>query len=402
MLCESGEACEEDTDCLKGTCDKKKNVCTSCIDGIRNGAETDIDCGTSKCPKCKTGLKCKHNFQCMSNKCVENRCVSCTNNLRDGNETDVDCGAAENGGCKRPCSVGMSCLVADDCVSGICKNSRCVAGSVTKLCSNKVRDLAPPGQTRSIQNKDSKKVEFKRKFDLKSQRYNVHPADETCVDGGGELCAEIGLRCGHHKACRSDDDCDVSLFCAHDEMGPSKHKDYGTCERCNKETCGYKHQCGLCSQGTRCRNDKDCHSGSCYVSEDSASSTRHKMRRGQLETNIVIWGSCVSCFNGIQDGFETDIDCGGTTCSRKCDVERYCKKHSDCRTKHCSEFSGRCISETRLERCTNGHLDLGEICIDGSGICRDLGKLCEEGEFCMENSDCSSSLFCDENTSKCT
>ena len=52
MLCHSGESCEEDTDCYKGTCDKKKKTCTTCKDGIRNGAETDVDCGTGKCPKC--------------------------------------------------------------------------------------------------------------------------------------------------------------------------------------------------------------------------------------------------------------------------------------------------------------------------------------------------------------
>ena len=100
--------------------------------------------------------------------------MSCKNNIRDGNETDIDCGAAGNGGCERPCAVGMHCLRAEDCVSGICgRDSKCVAGNVTKMCSNKIVDMAPPAQTRPLKGskKDDKKSSFKRKFDKKTEMY---------------------------------------------------------------------------------------------------------------------------------------------------------------------------------------------------------------------------------------
>ena len=212
------------------------------------------------------------------------------------------------------------------------------------------------------------------------------------MDGGGEICAEIGLLCAQHETCRVDADCDVSLFCAKKNL-----KDpIGLCERCTNETCGYKHRCGSCSIGTRCKIDNDCHSKLCFVSESAISSAKKmKKRRGQFETETVIWGSCVSCHNGVRDGLESDVDCGGPNCRERCDVGRYCKKHSDCHSKHCSEESGRCISETRLERCTNGFLDFGEVCVDGSGICREIGKLCDEGGFCEQDEDCASGLYCE-------
>lgn len=43
----------------------------SCIDGIKNGQETDVDCGGPTCPKCAAGEQCQTNADCVSNKCVD-------------------------------------------------------------------------------------------------------------------------------------------------------------------------------------------------------------------------------------------------------------------------------------------------------------------------------------------
>ena len=70
-----------------------------------------------------------------------------------------------------------------------------------------------------------------------------------------------------------------------------------------------QHRCGSCSIGTRCKIDNDCHSKLCFVSERIPSAKKMKKRRGQFETETVIWGSCVSCHNGVRDGLESDVDC---------------------------------------------------------------------------------------------
>ncbi|HEX5062640.1 MAG TPA: VCBS repeat-containing protein, partial [Kofleriaceae bacterium] len=49
-------------------------------------------------------------------------------------------------------------------------------------------------------------------------------------------------------------------------------------------------------------------------------------------------GTDPTCSNGIKDGLETDVDCGGGTC-RRCAGLRHCEAASDC-------FSGLCAADT--------------------------------------------------------
>lgn len=41
-----------------------------CSDAIKNGAETDVDCGGGTCPKCGTGRFCSSASDCVSGRCV--------------------------------------------------------------------------------------------------------------------------------------------------------------------------------------------------------------------------------------------------------------------------------------------------------------------------------------------
>jgi hypothetical protein len=47
---------------------------------------------------------------------------TCTDGLRNGNETDVDCGGGTCGGC----AAGKDCQAGSDCLSGVCSAGRCV------------------------------------------------------------------------------------------------------------------------------------------------------------------------------------------------------------------------------------------------------------------------------------
>ncbi len=91
----------------------------SCADGLQNGAETDVDCGGS-CPKCATGNSCALGTDCASGYCnASKKCATkpatCKDGLKNGTETDVDCG----GSCPK-CASGKSCGAAADCASGYC------------------------------------------------------------------------------------------------------------------------------------------------------------------------------------------------------------------------------------------------------------------------------------------
>jgi hypothetical protein len=89
----------------------------ACDDNIRNGDETDFDCGGS-CGPCDIGSRCKLDADCDEGLCKSGTCepFACANSTRDNQETDVDCGGGE---CRK-CAGGRKCVTDDDCFSGMC------------------------------------------------------------------------------------------------------------------------------------------------------------------------------------------------------------------------------------------------------------------------------------------
>lgn len=57
--------------------------------------------------------------------------VTCSDGIKNGTETDVDCG----GKCSR-CTDGRTCSVANDCVSGTCTGGTCVTCADKQLCGS--------------------------------------------------------------------------------------------------------------------------------------------------------------------------------------------------------------------------------------------------------------------------
>ena len=51
-------------------------VARACLDGVKDGMETDIDCGGSQCPKCAGGKACIRPLDCASGTCTAGRCVA--------------------------------------------------------------------------------------------------------------------------------------------------------------------------------------------------------------------------------------------------------------------------------------------------------------------------------------
>jgi hypothetical protein len=89
----------------------------ACHDRVRDGNETDVDCGGDRCAPCAAGMGCGDPTDCQSNACDEGGCrgATCVDGVRDGFESDVDCGAA----CPK-CGGGQTCANGSDCVSGTC------------------------------------------------------------------------------------------------------------------------------------------------------------------------------------------------------------------------------------------------------------------------------------------
>jgi hypothetical protein len=182
--------CLSNTDCaanhpMNPVCDVKQKKCVSCNDGVKNGKETDVDCGGPDCGAC-LGLPCdpargckNHTFctntgmhpdnVCCATQCGDKceACVklktgqpdgtcapipyptdpdgecsglggcgktpgqcACEDGLKNGDESDIDCGGSVCPGCAggKTCGNATDCSVsAQQCVNGTCCTSLCTA-----------------------------------------------------------------------------------------------------------------------------------------------------------------------------------------------------------------------------------------------------------------------------------
>ncbi|MDF3042367.1 MAG: hypothetical protein K0Q71_5073 [Thermomicrobiales bacterium] len=59
----------------------------TCVDGIMNGGESDIDCGGT-CPRCAVGQTCTSRNDCLSARCDTGTCKTCADNTECG--VDID------------------------------------------------------------------------------------------------------------------------------------------------------------------------------------------------------------------------------------------------------------------------------------------------------------------------
>ncbi len=124
--------CYNNDDCTSGQCDEQTHLCMGVEDHCSNGVfdqdlETDVDCG-KECSKCGTDKDCDSNTDCESGKCgLDNKCEapSCDDGIKNGYETDVDCGGA----CGEKCDNDKACITNDDCESGNCLFNVCSGSS---------------------------------------------------------------------------------------------------------------------------------------------------------------------------------------------------------------------------------------------------------------------------------
>ena len=287
-----------------------KPVCGGIICGnhVMDPSESDVDCG-GVCSPCPDGKNCGTNTDCMSNSCTLKKCgpPTCVDKAKNGDETDVDCG----GGCKTKCDDGKKCLVNEDCASKGCgKDFLC------SPCANMMKDNA-----------------------------------ETDTDCGGGTCAP----CVEMKQCKVNSDC-ATMVCTG-----------GVCNGCGntikdgKESdvnCGGP-DCSKCVDGKTCMAATDCASNGCLN------------------------GLCSLCGNGVQDLGESDVDCGGTAnpsmeiCPR-CDNGKVCVTTADCK-------NGTCGVTFRCGSCGDGLLNGDESDVDCGGTCP---TKCPEAKICNGDTDC--------------
>ena len=120
-----------------------------------------------------------------------------------------------------------------------------------------------------------------------------------------------------------------------------------------------------------------------------------------------IQNKCASCTDALQNGDETEVDCGGTRC-KPCEQGKTCLANSDCSTTFCvdgvccaeacsiqcfacniQDFIGECVPIDKYgEDLSYG---MGEACLVAEGeACTGGGGLClrATGQSCTANAEC--------------
>ena len=122
-----GASCTDDSTCNGGRCVAGACVAATATNGVKDGDETDVDCGGKVSPKCADGKTCGAAFDCTSQVCSGGTCAkpSPTDKVKNGDETDVDCGGASADAVK--CAAGKQCLKGSDCALATCRDTVCAA-----------------------------------------------------------------------------------------------------------------------------------------------------------------------------------------------------------------------------------------------------------------------------------
>ncbi|MGE5181863.1 MAG: hypothetical protein ACM31C_07365 [Acidobacteriota bacterium] len=123
-------SCTSNAQCPSGVCSGGYCRVPNCADGAQNGDETGIDCGgpSPYCVRCADGQTCAAGSDCASGVCSGGVCQapSCSDGLKNGSETDVDCGGSSCPGC----GLGRTCTSGNDCSSSVCGlNATCTCGN---------------------------------------------------------------------------------------------------------------------------------------------------------------------------------------------------------------------------------------------------------------------------------
>lgn len=361
-LCGPGQACEADTDCDTAVCDNGQCQAATCYDNVENGNENGVDCGGG-CPNsCMTAGPCEGPSDCDGDEfCNDGTCEAsaCDNEIQDTHETDIDCGGQD---CP-DCDDGSGCLQEEDCISGICD-----ADSMT--CAVPACD---DGE---------------------------HNGDETDTDCGGDTCNV----CPNGADCSDGDDC-ASMSC-----------DAGTCVAAScmdlilngGETdidCGGV-VCNPCMDDAECSMPVDCESGVCEMGVCVAPVCDDLVHNGD-ETDIDCGGSCdpcpvgdtcalgddceemvceftvcsaPDCFDLVMNGDETDVDCGGSSCG-PCDSGLDCTVPADCEEGVCD--MGSCALPLCDDLVMNGD-ETDEDCGNSCGATCIVGEMCDSGGDCTQ------------------
>ena len=381
----------------------------SCSDGIKNQGETGIDCG-GPCPACTNG-------------------PTCSDGIQNGDEEGVDCG----GSCPNSCGTSGTCkefgvsYVNDNTIrvyhkdngwsaqwQYVCLDGYCVAGE--KKDGYYYKDFkAALGQQYTIQFKAEDNAtgqylspEEKVTFTKEKCSFVVNDADPTCTDGiqnGGETGVDCGGPC---PACTTGPTCSDGI-----QNGDETGIDCGgscpnSCAAVGEGNCGefgishvndntvrvyhkdngwsasWQYVCldGYCVTGEKkdgyYYKDFDATLGQQYEIQFKAEDNATGQYLSPVEKVTFTKDKCSftggtepTCTDGIQNGDETGIDCGGSCPA--CSTEPTCNDGIQNGNETGVDCGGSCPACTTEPTCYDGIQNGDETGVDCGGSCAPCG-----------------------------
>jgi hypothetical protein len=327
-LCGEGAPCQGAQDCASALCHAGICQTPTPADGVKDNDETDVDCGGSKAPACADGKGCLVGADCTSGVCTGGICQAPTHTdgVRNGDETGLDCGGAS----APKCPTGQGCATDADCDNVLCDPN-------LKVC-------APPSYTDGLQN-----------------------GDETGVDCGGPNAPN---RCPTGQGCAADGDCN-NVLCDSTTTHlclPASHTDGLANGDETGVDCGGPTAPNRCPTGQGCASSTDCNNVLCDTT------TTHKCLAPSY-TDL------------LANGDETGVDCGGPNAPNRCPTGQGCLANSDCNNVLCdTTTTHKCLAPSKTDGLKNGT----ETDIDCGGGAPTNAPKCAFGKHCGAGGDCTS------------
>ncbi|CAF1412356.1 unnamed protein product [Adineta steineri] len=391
------------------------------FDRIKDGDESDIDCGGSRCPKCSNAMNCKEDCDCISNICKNGRCasyLSCEDNIKNQNETDIDCGGIK---CPR-CDNLKNCSDDCDCISGACKNNQCIEnGSTTSSIQNTTSTpstavsanstspssamstisasltsiSANSSSTSSIQNATS--VPFTTVFtnsNLTSSAMSTISASVTSISANSSSASTFSTTFSANSTSPSSamsitsasitsisaNSSSASILATTVSVGSTSASQTSTSAN-SSPTSSIQKTTSIPLTPVLTNSSL----ASTVMSTTLVASTFTPQRSNPTSTASMTTSITVSkCIDRIKNEDETDIDCGGSRCP-KCNNIMNCNDDSDCISSYCK--NKKC---NPIETCDDKMKNQDETDIDcGGSKC----PKCQDTKICNQASDCTSN-FC--------
>ncbi len=300
---------ETDIDCGGSIC----LACPTCFDGIKNGDETGVDCGGNTCPACPTcsdGIQNQDETDIDCGGTICPACPTCNDGIQNQGETGIDCGGPNCADCPEDCATYdfTNQIVTYDTDGG--SSSFAVQdGGATAFISNNAWKAVPLNYTVT----PNTVIEFDFKSTIEGEVHGLafdndlnYGPDHFMVFYGNQgyngtfntpdysgsgnyehFTIQIGANfTGFYQY--------LVLIADNDQepLGESYFSNFQIYEDTNNNlTCDECTNCPTCFDGIQ----------------------------NQGETNIDCGGpicaACPTCDDGILNGDETGVDCGGTTCA---------------------------------------------------------------------------------------